>query len=420
MKVLILSFGSRGDTQPFVALARAFQSAGHKAVLAVSGSSASLAEPYGIPCEHLGDTFSDYMKDPRVREALETNYGGLRGKKLMIQLMRAHRREMEQARDRMAELDTDGADVLIHQSTVPGNQLAERAGIPSIPVFLVPDTVPTSAFPNPLSLYRVPRPLYRASYAWSRPYLWGFMGGTRRWRTRKLGLPYRRHQADVLRQPDGSPSTVLHAFSRHMLPAELDYPDWVHTTGYWFLPRPADWQPPRQLTAFLDAGEPPVYVGFGSMAGLNPRRTGEIVAEAIRLAGARAVVVTGWGGIELDSPGTDVLVLQQAPFDWLFPRMAAIVHHGGSGTIGSALASGRPQVVCPFQEATRFLASRMCASGVAPAVIPQVDLSPRRLAVAMRRAVKDPVHGQRAAELGRLVRAEGGAPAAVKIVESVI
>ncbi|GAA4970675.1 hypothetical protein HD597_005303 [Nonomuraea thailandensis] len=164
---------------------------------------------------------------------------------------------------------------------------------------------------------------------------------------------------------------MLQGFSTHVLPDGLDYPPWAHTTGFWFVLAPAGWAPSPELAAFLAAGDRPVYIGFGSMAGNDPERVGRVVAEAVRLAGVRAMLASGWGGLRVDDLPDNVFLLEQAPHGWLFPRMAAIVHHGGSGTTGAALAAGRPQVVCPFVADQPFWAARVHAAGVAPPPQPQ-------------------------------------------------
>ncbi len=213
---------------------------------------------------------------------------------------------------------------------------------------------------------------------------------------------------------------MLQAFTRHLLPPDPGYPPWVHTTGAWFLPAPPGWSPPPELSAFLRAGEPPVYVGFGSMVGTDPRGVGAAVVEATRRVGVRAVMVSGWGGVRVDDLPDHVLAVDGAPHDWLFPRTAAIVHHGGSGTTAAALAAGRPQVVCPFVGDQQFWAARAHAVGVAPAPQPQHRLTASGLADAVRSAVHDPGTAARAERLGRLVRDEGGVSAAVRTLESVV
>ncbi|MER7504404.1 glycosyltransferase [Nonomuraea pusilla] len=418
MKVLILTHGTRGDVQPYAALALALRRAGHAPVLAGPAAMASLAEPHGIPFAPLHDGPNTLIDDPDIRQAVETNYRGLRGKKIALQVMRRTAPLMAAVLDDLATVAEQGADLVVHAPGIPGQHIAERLGVPAVPAALQPVWVPTAAFRNPMLPVPLPRALNRASYLSIRLMLRSFAGITDDLRERRLGLPRRRGRHDILRRPDGRPATVLQGFSRHVLPGRLDYPAWVHTTGFWFLPAPPGWAPSPELAAFLEAGPPPVYVGFGSMAGTDPRRVGRIVTEAVRLAGVRAVLASGWGGIQAaDLPDT-VHQLDQAPHDWLFPRMAAIVHHGGSGTTGAALAAGRPQVVCPFVADQPFWAARAHAAGVAVPPQPQRRLTPDALAAAIRLAATDPGMAAAAADLGRRIRAEDGTGRAVTILES--
>jgi len=414
MKVLVLAHGTRGDVQPYVALAMALQQAGHEATLAAPAASASLAAPYGLPFFAVHDGPNTLIDDPRILEAIETNYRGLRGKVVALRVMRQSKPLMAKVFADMVTAARDGADVVVHPPGIPGHRIAEAMGVPAVPAALQPGWVPTATFRNPMLPVPLPRVLNRASYLPIRMMLrlFGTAADT------ALDLPRRRGRHDILRRPDGGPATVLQAFSSELLPGRPDYPRWVHTTGFWYLPSPPDWTPPSHLTEFLEAGEPPVYVGFGSMAGTDPRRVGAIVAEAVALAEMRAVIVSGWGGIRLDDASDRVLLLDQAPHDWLFPRMAAIVHHGGSGTTASALAAGRPQVICPFVADQPFWAARAHAVGVAPPPQPQRRLTAFGLAEAILQAVTGGRMAARADDLGARIRAEDGVHEAVRILET--
>lgn len=414
MKVLVLAHGTRGDVQPYAALTLALQQAGHEAVLAAPAASAGLAVPNGIAFVAVHDGPNTLIDDPEIREAIETNYRGWRGKRIALEVMRRSKPLMARVFADMVGSAPGGTDLVVHPPGIPGHRIAEAMGVPAVLAAMQPVWVPTSAFPNPMLPVPLPRALNRASYLPTKLMLRSFGSVA----DAALAPPHRRGRHDVLRRPDGTPATVLHAFSREMLPAPLDYGPSVHTTGFWFLPAPPDWAPPPQLTDFLEAGEPPVYIGFGSMAGTDPGRAGSIVAEAVSRAGVRALIVSGWGGIRLDDLPDGVLVLDQAPHDWLFPRTAAIVHHGGSGTTGAALAAGRPQVICPFVADQPFWAARAHAIGVAPPPQPQRRLTAAGLAEAIRRAVSDPHIADRAERTGARVRAENGVHAAVRILES--
>ncbi|GAA1287478.1 glycosyl transferase family 1 [Planotetraspora silvatica] len=418
MRVLILTHGTRGDVQPYAALARALDLAGHEAVLAAPAASASLAEPYGLRFVPVDDGPNKLIDDPQIRSAIETNYRGLRGKKIALEVMRRSKPLMSQVLADMVTAADGGADMVVHAAGIPGQHIAEALGVPAVPVGLQPVWVPTATFRNPMLPVPLPRAFNRASYLPIKLMLRSFSGITDTLRKDRLHLRRRGGRHDVLRRPDGGPATVLQAFSHHVLPPRLDYPAHVHTTGFWFLPAASNWAAPTELTDFLSAGEPPVYVGFGSMAGTDPGRVGRVVAEAIRLAKVRAVLAAGWGGLQITDLPDNVLLIDQAPHDWLFPRMAAVTHHGGSGTTAAALASGRPQVLCPFVADQPFWAARMHAEGVAPAPQPQRRLTPESLAEAIRQAVTDHAMAERAKRLGQTIRAEDGVSTAVKVLES--
>lgn len=417
MKALIITHGTRGDVQPYIALARAMLRAGHKVLLGAPAEMAGLVERYAVPFAPLNDGTKALMDDPKISAAIENNYRGLRGKVAGVRAMRLSKPLMEKVYVDATEAADTGVDVVIHHSGLPMHYLAEKLGVPAVPVCLQPGWVPTDSFPAPQMPAGLPPRLNRASYALTTPALRMLARMGDRWRSETLGLPRRRHQHDITLRPDGEHTLVLQAFSPQVLPSPLEFPDWVRTTGFWFVPETTDWTPPDELSTFLAAGEPPVYIGFGSMSGSEPARVGRTVAEAVRRAGVRAVLVTGWGGIGAEGLGEKILVLDEAPHDWLFPRVAAAVHHGGTGTTSGALASGHPQVICPFMGDQLFWARRMEQIGVAPAGQPQSRLTPEGLAQALRRAVTDETMAARAAELGAAIRAEDGVGAAVDALE---
>ncbi|OWY59323.1 UDP-glucose--sterol glucosyltransferase, partial [cyanobacterium TDX16] len=174
-----------------------------------------------------------------------------------------------------------------------------------------------------------------------------YMGVINDWRA-AIGLPKRSWRTDDLIRADGSPVPVLYSYSPSVVPPPADYPASVAVTGYWFLDDAQDWQPPADLLAFLDAGAPPVYVGFGSMAGTDAAAKTRLVIAALQQSGQRGVLASGWGGLQASDLPESVFLLEQAPHDWLFPRMATVVHHGGAGTTAAGLRAGKPSVICPF------------------------------------------------------------------------
>jgi sterol 3beta-glucosyltransferase len=210
---------------------------------------------------------------------------------------------------------------------------------------------------------------------------------------------------------------ALLAFSEYVIPRPADWGAELEVTVYWFLAHPATWMPPEDLLRFLAAGPPPVYIGFGSMAIADPRMASAIVGDAVALAGCRAVISAGWAGLQPEGKNDDVYIADDLPHDWLLPRMAAIVHHCGAGTMASALRAGVPSVPVPFIADQFFWAWRLRRLGVAPAAVPHRKLTPQRLAAALRRVLDDQEMRRRARNLGELIRAECGLSSAVRAIE---
>jgi UDP:flavonoid glycosyltransferase YjiC (YdhE family) len=196
-----------------------------------------------------------------------------------------------------------------------------------------------------------------------------------------------------------------------------DWPDYIHVTGYWFLEPPAGWEPPGDLVDFLQAGPPPVYVGFGSMLSRKPEETADLVLQALARTGQRAVLSSGWGGLKKEKFPETVFMVGSIPHSWLFPKMAAVVHHGGAGTTGAGLRAGIPSVITPFFGDQPFWGHRVYALGVGPEPIPRKRLTVENLAGAIQRAVSDMAIREKASRLGERIRAEDGIARAVAIIE---
>jgi sterol 3beta-glucosyltransferase len=213
---------------------------------------------------------------------------------------------------------------------------------------------------------------------------------------------------------------VLHGVSRHVVPEPPDWPEGAVSTGFWFLKRSDEWEAPPDLERFLNSGPAPVYLGFGSMTGRDPYKRTRIVLEALARTGQRGVLTTGWGGLARADVPKQVCVLEQVPHDWLFPLVAAVVHHGGAGTTAEGLRAGRPTVICPYFGDQPFWGQRVHELGVGPAPIPQKRLTAERLAAAIHEAITNVGMRQRAEALGEKIRSEDGAKSAVAFIETML
>ncbi|PDW01014.1 hypothetical protein A9Q02_21300 [Candidatus Chloroploca asiatica] len=408
MKIMISTFGTHGDVQPFLALGQGLHTAGHTVAVCTSASYRPTIEALGLTYAPMSNTLLD-LTQALLRGGAEA-YGAL---PQIFPAMRAMLEEEWQAAQSFAP------DLLVYHPKMLGSyHLAEKLGISLAMALPLPFYTPTRAFPNPFLAW-----LRLGGWAnWASFRLMGltsamYRGMTNRFRTATLGLPPLRSFANLLVTRAGHPIPVLYPYSPHLLPVPADFPPHVHVTGTWFLEPTTPWVPPAPLATFLEAGPPPVYVGFGSMGGYGGLRRAVIVLEALKLAGQRGVLARGWGGLVPATLPETVFALDEAPHDWLFPQTAAVVHHGGSGTTAAGLRAGRPTIICPYVADQPFWGRVVAERGLGPPPIPQHRFTAERLAAAIRVAVSDQGMRERAAALGVQIRAEDGVGPAVALLE---
>jgi sterol 3beta-glucosyltransferase len=395
VRVLIVTAGSHGDVAPFTGLGVRLQQAGHQVALAAHDRFADLVRGSGLEHRALP---GDPVELVRARSAAPSP--------------QAARSVFASFLDELGDgilAAAAGTDILLTAfGPAPASRLvADAFEIPSAGVYLAP-SVPTRAFPPPGSA-AAGEPTGADNLAAGRAMLDRagslYTDVLARLR-RRLGLPA--PAAGAAAAPDGWP--VCHGFSPAVLPRPADWPDPVHVTGYWWPATPQGWRPPDRLVDFLQAGPPPVFVGFGSMSPAEGERLDDVVAAAVQQAGVRAVVQSGWA--QLGAAGDDILLVGDLPHEWLFPRCAAVVHHAGAGTTGAGLRAGIPAVPVPVLVDQPFWAARLHDLGVASRPLPMPALTTDALAGALRSCLDNPALRGRAAELGRRIRAEDG-PAAV-------
>jgi sterol 3beta-glucosyltransferase len=209
---------------------------------------------------------------------------------------------------------------------------------------------------------------------------------------------------------------ALTTVSRHVFQRPSDWGDHWQVTGFLF-DDDEEWSPPSELTDFINAGEAPVYVGFGSMPDSKPQATTRMIIEAVRRTGRRAIILTGWAGLGAGDVPEDVYILKYASHSWLFPKMSAIIHHGGSGTTASGLRAGVPTVVVPHQGDQGFWGRAVERLGVGTAPIPRKKLTVDNLVTAIMEATTNRTMRANARALGEKVHAEDGLAESVRWVE---
>ncbi|MCW4457424.1 glycosyltransferase [Microbacterium sp. MPKO10] len=348
MKALLVTTGSRGDVEPFVALARGLADAGHHPTLAAPARFLELAAEHDVAFIALDDSLFELQSSLAHRGTFAAFTGAARAKSA-LRLFLAD----------VADLADHATDVVVyHPKTLAAPLVAERLGVPSIAVQLIPLYQPTAAFPSPLLSFPIPRALNRLTWRMSSAIEAPWRGMLRTLHRDRLALSTPLTGIADRIAADGA----LNAWSPHLLPAPTEWPASAEPLGFWRLPGAAD-EPAPELVDFLSNGEPPVYVGFGSMTSTHPDAVGAAIRDGLRRAGRRGVVVTGAGAVELEGDDS-ILVLDHVSHDWLLPRTAVAVHHGGVGTVGAALTAGVPQVIRPFLGDQQFWAKRVADIGV--------------------------------------------------------
>jgi sterol 3beta-glucosyltransferase len=409
VKILILTVGSRGDVQPYVALGAGLQAAGHRVTLATLKAFAPLAAARGLDFKPLEGEFLELLQTPQGKAAVA-------GKGNPLALLRQVQPMLRRVLDDALAASGEAELVIYHPKAMAGYSIAEQRGIPGILALPLPLFSPTAAFPSPILPVATLGPaLNRLSHRVMVGLTSASVRGlVNRWRKEALGLGPVRDELTL----HGRPVLRLYGYSSAVVPTPGDWDRFSVATGYWFLDRPRGWGPSDALRTFLRAGPPPVYVGFGSMPTQDAARTTRLVIEALARAGQRGVLATGWGGLAAADVPASIHLLDEAPHDWLFPQMAAVVHHGGAGTTAAGLRAGVPTAICPFFGDQPFWGRQVAALGAGPQPIPQRRLTVEALSAAIAAAVDDPPMRERAAELGRALRAEDGVQQAIAAIEA--
>ncbi|WP_175883736.1 glycosyltransferase [Burkholderia sp. BCC0044] len=405
MKLVIATYGTEGDTRPLAALGRALTDAGHDVRLLADAATLGAAAALGMPSAPLsGEIRRAIAPEGVLADAVRGRGGFTDTSKALAAIANANTAAwMREVTDASAGCD---AILVSGLASFVGLSIAEYRRIPAIGTGMIPIT-PTAEFASPfLPPGKVPRWLNRASHRFVNALLWqAFRKSTNAARASVCGLPPRKHV--------WTDHPMLYGVSPALLSGPADWPANVQACGQWRIDARA-WAPPPELAAFLDAGEPPVYIGFGSMAGFDRAAMAAALTQA--LAGRRALFYPGWSGIDASLLPAHVRVIGDTPHDWLFPRVAMAVHHGGSGTAHSAARAGIPSVVAPFAGDQFFWANRLQRLGVADAPV----AGQRMDAVALARAIAFAERGEtkaRATELGARLAQEDGLKQAVGAIE---
>jgi sterol 3beta-glucosyltransferase len=408
MNISILTYGSRGDIQPFLALAVGLQQAGHQPKLAGPERFSETARAHKIP-------YIPLPGDP-LELSRAFNQAGANPIR-MVTSMRAHVLGIAPQVIRQALLAAENADLLVHSFafTTGAHSLARHLNIPDLSIQTFPIFTPTASYP----VAAFP-PLGRLGNRFSH-----WLGTQIFWHAGNAGFGRIQHLL-----PESFPRTLhwpfanrderlrtplLLAVSPSVLPPAADLPANVTVSGYLFLDE-ENYQPPEALTRFLESGPAPVCVSFGSMVHQQAEKTGKLLLEVFAEHKERAIILTGWGGWQANPAPENILYLEAAPHDWLLPRCKVFIHHGGAGSTAAGLRAGIPNIVIPHAADQPFWGRRVHALGAGPAPITVKALTAPRFLAALAEAETASVQAA-AQSLGQKIRAENGMATAIRLIE---
>jgi sterol 3beta-glucosyltransferase len=415
MRITVLAIGSRGDVQPLLALAVGLQQSGrHKICFAAPDNFESLAREYSLNFSPLGVDTQKLMGP-----------GGINpGQNLLIwfsEVLRSMKPLAERITENTWSACQDAELIIYSMMGVCAYHVAEKLGIPCLMTSPIPGFAPTRAYPNPNGIFPS-LPLggkyNRLTHIISQHLFQLFTGPfINRFRKQKLHLPAIPFGRFPYFHMGDRPQPLFSCYSPTISPKPRDWSDNIHVCGYWFLDPAPDWQPSPQLIDFLETGAPPIYIGFGSMSNRAPKKMTQLVQDALALSGQRGILAAGWGGLDSANLPDNIFALDSVPHAWLFPRVAAVVHHGGAGTTGAGFRAGIPSVLVPHLGDQSFWAKQVTELGVGPKPIPCRKLTAERLAAAITAATSDQTMRARSAALGERIRAEDGVARAINIID---
>ncbi|KAH4809584.1 hypothetical protein HBH61_110370 [Parastagonospora nodorum] len=441
LNVVIQVVGSRGDVQPFVALGKVLKDTyGHRVRLATHPTFKDFVIENGLEFFSIGGDPAELMafmvKNPGLMPGFDTMRSGDIGKrrKGIAEILRGTWRScietgnglgvdpLKQTVEEWMGIEDQlpeqlkrpfVADAIIANPPAFGHiHCAEKLGIPLHMMFTMPWS-PTQQFPHPLANIQSSNAdaniTNYISYIMVDILTWQGLGDViNRFRKDSLHLdPISIVWAPAMLARLKVPFT--YCWSPALIPKPKDWNHHISVAGFYFLDLAQNYQPAADLAAFLDAGEPPVYIGFGSIVVDDPNAMTKMIFEAVKMTGRRALVSKGWGGLGADELGIPegVFMLGNCPHDWLFKRVSAVVHHGGAGTTAAGIAAGRPTVVVPFFGDQPFWGAMVARAGAGPDPVPYKDLTAEKLAESINKAL-EPQSLERAQELCNKIKQEDG------------
>lgn len=407
-RIVVVTMGTYGDVVPYLGLGQRLTAAGHVVTVATVARFAETVTSAGLAFHEL--PAADPREVAASAQGRSAARGGLRG---MLSATRTAAEIMRRPVPAMISAIAASDIVLSTSTSLLAAPIAEAHKRPLAALALQP-VVPTRTHGPALLGGRNLGPwLNKAVPAlFTRLGMRAFAGLIRDVRA-ELDLPatpapgYRDDQL-----------TLLHGISPTVYPRPSDWRPGADVVGYWWPPAlPDSWEPEPALVEFFARGPAPIYIGFGSMGTDRAEQVAATLSKTLHATGHRAIVSRGWADLRVAGP--DVLTIDDVPHSWLFPRVAAVVHHAGAGTTAAGLRAGVPVVPVPFAYDQHFWARRLVELGVAPRALPARSLKAKQLAGVLHEALTNPTYRQTAATIADDIAAEDGTGRVIDLIEQV-
>lgn len=404
MHLVIATLGTRGNVQPYVAVGKELKRRGHLVTVATHEDYRTLVESNGLSFRGVCGSYRKILTS-------EAGQRWINSSRNPIKFVRGFRKLFEPyAEGWINDFETalnDADAAIVNAVAAPALVVLETKQIPRVILFTSP-SVPSgkigiSGLPRiPFLVSWVERNIYTVvlNQAWSV----GKDAQARFLSSHDLCLPPHALWKENIRRGLGH----LHLFSQAIVPRPDDWPQCAEVTGFCFLDTPQDWEPPKELSHFIDSGPPPIYATYGSQSGKDPATLCRITVEALRSIGQRGVIGINPDKLPDAKGSDDMFFIDDVAYEWLFPKMSAIVHYGGVGTASAVLRAGKPSVVTPFFSDQLFWANRMAKLGVCPAPIAKRHLTSHRLARELQCLLSEPSYARRAQEIAGVIQSENG------------
>ncbi|MEM9218563.1 MAG: glycosyltransferase [Cyanobacteria bacterium P01_F01_bin.150] len=420
LRIVLLIVGSVGDLYPILALGQGLQERGHIVTIATQSIFQRNVRELGLNFAPLSGNHQAFLQSEAGERFILGKYG-------LFESFKPFKDELAQHLEEAWNICQDAEAVGFAGISYWPISIIEKLEIPCFFLPLFPIN-PTRQFPW-LGFDRVDRKpgfikglINLLGYYLIEFVIWQrYQGVINTFRKESLKLPpvpwlgYRFYPP-LRKKMQGIP--LLYRFSPQLLTAASDWAACPPTymPGFFFLANQRAYVPPSALTEFINAGPPPIYIGFGSMVSLDPEGLTQIIIKVVECLGKRAVLLSGWAGLGQQALPNSIFLIDNVPHDWLFPQMSVVVHHGGSGTMAAAMKAGIPQVTVPFFFDQPPLGQRLAALGVSPEPIPYSKLSVEALAKQIAIAATDLDMRNRAKAIAQHIRAENGVQNAIDIL----